>query len=121
MSTMPQDERELTIDHLAARAGMTVRTVRSHVTRRLLPPPRLVEPLEGDRVRIVTPALFRAGVQVIRLGMPAARVIEVEPAIRPHLRAVAEAFVELFREGVWRGLVEAGMPAEPVERAADTI
>src|SRR3954466_16172298 len=33
---------DLTIDRLAARAGMTVRTVRSHVTRRLLPSPRLV-------------------------------------------------------------------------------
>ncbi|MFL5797701.1 MAG: MerR family transcriptional regulator [Actinomycetota bacterium] len=209
---MPRDEHELTIDQLAARAGMTVRTVRSHVTRRLLPSPRLVgrtayygdehlarleliatlqregfnlgsierlvrsvpfesseqvlafhralvspwlkeepveltheelgrhlglpvdtavlarmeelrllEPLDGDRVRVVNPALFRAGVQVIRLGMPAARVVEVEPEIRPHLRAVAQAFVELFRDGVWRGLVEAGMPADRVERAADTI
>src|SRR5262249_47721237 len=35
-------EGDLTIDGLAARAGMTVRTVRSHITRRLLPPPRLV-------------------------------------------------------------------------------
>jgi DNA-binding transcriptional MerR regulator len=209
---MSEHEQGLTIDQLAARAGMTVRTVRSHVTRRLLPPPRLVartayygddhlarleliatlqregfnlaaierlvrsvpsesseqvlafhralvspwlqedpieltheelgrrigipvdtaviermeeigllEPLEGDRVRIVNPALFRAGVQVIRLGMPAASVVEVEPAIRPHLRAVAREFVELFQSSVWRALRESGMPPERVERAADAI
>jgi DNA-binding transcriptional MerR regulator len=32
---------ELTIDQLAARVGLTVRTVRSYATRGLLPPPRL--------------------------------------------------------------------------------
>jgi hypothetical protein len=44
-------------------------------------------------------------------------VIEVEPAIRPHLRAVAEAFVELFRDSVWRDMVEddrhPGAPGQP--------
>jgi len=32
---------ELTIDQLAARAGLTVRNVRAYTTRGLLPPPRL--------------------------------------------------------------------------------
>jgi DNA-binding transcriptional MerR regulator len=32
---------DLTIDQLAARAGMTVRNIRSHVSRGLLPPPQL--------------------------------------------------------------------------------
>ncbi|HYJ67479.1 MAG TPA: MerR family transcriptional regulator [Nocardioidaceae bacterium] len=34
-------ERELTIDELAARVGMTVRNVRAYASRGLLPPPRL--------------------------------------------------------------------------------
>ena len=205
-------EDDLTIDQLAARAGMTVRTVRSHVTRRLLPPPRLagrtayygeehvarleliatlqrdgfnlaaierlvravppgsseqvlafhrsllapwlheepielthlelarrigipvdtavlarmeelglVEPLDGDLVRVVNPALLRAGEQVIRLGVPAAQVVEVDPAIRPHLREVARAFVELFRETVWRDALAGGLPPERVQHAADAI
>ncbi len=195
---------ELTIDRLAARAGMTVRTVRSHVTRRLLPPPRLVgrtayygeehvarleliaalqregfnlaaieqlvravpegsaeqvlafhqalvtpwlhedpieltheelarrigipvdtavlarmeelgliEPIGPDRVRVVNPALVRAGEQVIRLGVPPARVIEVDPAIRPHLRAVAESFVELFQDTVWQAALAGGLSTRP--------
>ncbi len=35
-------ERELTVDELAARVGMTVRNVRAYASRGLLPPPRLV-------------------------------------------------------------------------------
>jgi DNA-binding transcriptional MerR regulator len=40
----PEDEldRELTVDELAARVGMTVRNVRAYAARGLLPPPRLV-------------------------------------------------------------------------------
>jgi DNA-binding transcriptional MerR regulator len=36
-----ESEPELTIDELAAKVGLTVRTVRSYTTRGLLPPPRL--------------------------------------------------------------------------------
>jgi DNA-binding transcriptional MerR regulator len=206
------DDDDLTIDQLAARVGMTVRNVRSHVTRRLLPPPRLigrtayygeehvarleliaalqregfnlaaierlvravpegsaeqvlafhralvapwlheepielthqelarrigipvdtavlirlkeiglVEPAGPDRVRVNNPALFRAGERVIRLGIPAARVVEVDPEIRPHLRAVAEAFVELFRGSVWHDALAGGLPPDRVQRAADAI
>jgi DNA-binding transcriptional MerR regulator len=210
--TSSQSPNDLTIDQLAARVGMTVRTVRSHVTRRLLSPPRLVgrtayygeehvarleliatlqregfnlaaierlvravpegsseqvlafhralvapwlheepielthaelarrigipvdtavlarmeelslvEPVDDDRVRVVNPALFRAGEQVIRLGVPPARVVEVDPAIRPHLRAVAQAFVDLLRDTVWSDAVSDGLPPDRVQRAAEAI
>ena len=36
------EDRELTVDQLAARVGMTVRNVRAYAARGLLPPPRLV-------------------------------------------------------------------------------
>ncbi len=41
---VPDDDvdRELTVDELAARVGMTVRNVRAYAARGLLPPPRLV-------------------------------------------------------------------------------
>lgn len=38
---MTAPDTDLTIDQLAARAGMTVRNVRSHASRGLLPPPQL--------------------------------------------------------------------------------
>src|SRR6185436_7285765 len=36
------DDRELTVDELAARVGVTVRNLRAYAARGLLPPPRLV-------------------------------------------------------------------------------
>ena len=41
---VPEDDvdRELTVDQLAARVGMTVRNVRAYAARGLLAPPRLV-------------------------------------------------------------------------------
>ncbi len=46
-ATLPEtpigdDDRELTVDELAARVGVTVRNVRAYAARGLLPPPRLV-------------------------------------------------------------------------------
>ena len=38
---MPDDGDRLTIEELAARTGLTVRNIRSHITRGLLPPPYL--------------------------------------------------------------------------------
>jgi DNA-binding transcriptional MerR regulator len=37
-----EDERELTVDELAARVGVTVRNLRAYSARGLLPPPRMV-------------------------------------------------------------------------------
>ena len=39
---LPEDERELTVDELAARVGVTVRNLRAYSARGLLPPPRMV-------------------------------------------------------------------------------
>lgn len=41
-ATEDEVDRELTVDELAARVGMTVRNVRAYAARGLLPPPRLV-------------------------------------------------------------------------------
>jgi DNA-binding transcriptional MerR regulator len=194
-------DTDLTIDQLAARAGMTVRNVRSHASRGLLPPPQLrgrtayygadhvarlqliaglqqqgfslaaieavvqhtparsaeqalafyrgilapwqpedplemsyaelaewlgaepqpatldrlqaegsLEPVGPDRVRITNPALLRAGVQAVRLGMPVDAVMALRPELLKHARALSELFVGLFRDTVWRDYVARGMP-----------
>jgi DNA-binding transcriptional MerR regulator len=194
-------DTDLTIDQLAARTGMTVRNVRSHASRGLLPPPQLrgrtayygadhvarlqliaglqqqgfslaaieavvqhtparsaeqalafyrgilapwqpedplemsyaefaewlgaepqpatldrlqaegsLEPVGPDRVRITNPALLRAGVQAVRLGMPVDAVMALRPELLKHARALSELFVGLFRDTVWRDYVARGMP-----------
>lgn len=199
---MTAPDADLTIDQLAARAGMTVRNVRSHVSRGLLPPPQLrgrtayydsdhlarlqliaglqrqgfslaaieavvrqtparsaeqalafyrgilapwqpedpeempyreladwlgiapqpetldrlheagiLEPLGDGRVRITNPALLRAGAQTVRLGIPVEAVLALRPELVRHTRAIAELFVGLFRDTLWRDHVERGLPS----------
>lgn len=198
---MTAPDADLTIDQLAARAGMTVRNIRSHVSRGLLPAPQLrgrtayydsehlarlqliaglqdqgfslaaieavvrqtparsaeqalafyrgilapwqpedpvempyselagwlgiepepatldrlhaagiLESLGEDRVRITNPALLRSGAQTVRLGIPVDAVLALRPELIRHVRAIAELYVGLFRDTVWREHVARGMP-----------
>jgi DNA-binding transcriptional MerR regulator len=200
---------ELTIDELARRTGMTVRNIRAHQSRGLLPPPtvrgrtgyygpahvarieliqemqgqgfnlqaiqRLVEaapgsseeplrflravaePYSTEQPEIVTaqeltsrwgtkdpellqravrlgllrplgdgsyedvaPRLTRAGKELEALGVPAAVGLDIAEKIRRHADSVAEAYVRLFIEQVWKPFEQAGAPEErwPEMRAA---
>jgi DNA-binding transcriptional MerR regulator len=206
--TQPGGEM-LTVDQLAARAGMTVRNVRAHQSIGLLPPPRLrgrtgwygpehlerlelirilradgfnlaairrlltalpagvaaemlgferalrapwveeqpevvdvaelgqrfaggapadpvaveraerlgvLRRVEGDRVELRSPSLARAGEELVRLGIPIDAVLDVEETLAGNSKAVAEAFVGLFLDSVWKPFVERGQPEAEWER-----
>jgi DNA-binding transcriptional MerR regulator len=70
----------------------------------------IVERLDDEQVRVLQPALFAAGLQVIRLGLPAADVLGIYEGLRTQVREVADVFVGLFMGSVWRRYVEEGMP-----------
>src|SRR4051812_28283069 len=184
-----QAEQELTIDELARRSGVTVRNIRAHQSRGLLPPPvvrartgyygpehlarleliremqaegfnlkaieRLLEQTGGagsevlgftrsvlspfadeepeyidagelarrfgiddrkllqraeklrlivavgeDRYEVPSPALLRAGEEVVALGVPIAHALAVLEQITRSSQQVADAFIRLFREDV---------------------
>lgn len=193
----------LTIDELAAQVGMTVRNVRAHQSRGLLPPPeirgrtgyygpehavrlelikdlqaegfnleaikRIVEHTPGSssaavldftralaqpftdeppeiveadhfterwgeqaseetlrraqelgfvrslgdgRFEIVTPRLDRASSELARLGVPLDVALDVTATLKRHSEAVANAYVRLFLDHVWRPFAESGEPEE---------
>jgi DNA-binding transcriptional MerR regulator len=195
------DAAGLTIDELARRTGMTVRNLRAHQSRGLLPPPvvrgrtgyygpehlarvelirelqtegfnleairRLLEgaqgsstevlrftraarePFEDEEPEIITaeelaeqyggadpalleraidlgllrdlgegryeqtsPRLGRAGAELARLGVPPEDALELVGRIRRHADAVAQRFVRMFVERVWKPFDEAGRPPE---------
>lgn len=192
----------LTIDQVARRVGMTVRNVRAHQTRALLPPPalegrtgyysdehvarlELIKDMQGSgfnlgaikklldgapagagrdvlrferalmapwdaerpivfdgdelvallggeidettkqraidlgvivdlgdgRFEAPVPALIRAGAQVVALGIPVTRVLDVLEPLTAHIEGIAARFVELFLEDVWKPFERAGRPA----------
>lgn len=193
---------DLTIDELAARAGMTVRNVRAHQSRGLLPPPevrgrtgfygaehlarlelvkelqadgfnlegirRLIDSAGGSTAQVLrftrevrssfeeeepdivdaatltaqygdegdpkllqraialglmrplgdgqyeqrSPRLGAAAEELIRLGIPPRRVIGLAEVMRRHADGVADAYVKLFLDEVWKPFDEAGRPED---------
>jgi DNA-binding transcriptional MerR regulator len=81
----------------------------------------IVERLEGDQVRVLQPALFAAGLQVIGLGLPAADVLGIYEGLRSQVRDVADVFVGLFMGSVWRRFLEEGMPDERLPEVQSVV
>jgi DNA-binding transcriptional MerR regulator len=207
---MATEAPELTIDELARAAGMTVRNIRAHQSRGLLPPPdvrgrtgyygpehvarlelisemqadgfnlraikRLLEasrgsaqellgfkralmapfeqeepefveqseleqrwggrvdskllakaeklglmrPLGEGRYEIPSPTLYRAGEELLALGVAPETVLSVAQQVKRRSEAIARGFVELFLEAIWKPFVDAGRPDEawPMVREA---
>lgn len=205
----------LTVDNLAARAGVTVRTVRFYSSRGLLPPPRLrgrvglygadhlarlelirdlqtlgftlsaiqrhldgvpadatpedlalrrallapwtddhcedldrheldrragarlddhriaqlaalgiVEPVDGNRVRLCRPAMLSVGLQILELGLPLDMLVEAKHSVEHHTAKVAAELRELFAVNVLRPFRERGRPEgerEQVRAATDRL
>jgi DNA-binding transcriptional MerR regulator len=199
---MVTDTSELTIDELARATGMTVRNIRAHQSRGLLPPPdvrgrtgyygpehvarlelisemqadgfnlqaikRLLEtsrgsaaellgfkralmapfeqeepefvergeleqrwggtldrkllakaeklglmrPLGQGRYEVPSPTLYRAGEELLALGVAPETVLAVAQQVKRRSEAIARGFVELFLEAIWNPFVDAGRPEE---------
>ena len=192
---------ELTIDELARRAGMTVRNIRAHQSRGLIPPPtirgrtgfygpehvarlQLIAEMQADgfnlaaikrllagtdgaeqevlgfkralmapfheelpefieqselderygaidarvlkrmerlgvlralgegRYEIPSPTIWRAGNQLLELGVPIDTALDVAERIRRHTDSIARTFVDLFWDEVWKPFDAAGRPDE---------
>jgi DNA-binding transcriptional MerR regulator len=208
-----EDDHRLTIDELAQRAGMTVRNIRAHQSRGLLPAPEvrgrtgyygpehiarleliaemqadgfnlaaikrlvdeqgrtdreflgfrraLMEPFADEEPEVVdagelievwgqqdprlvrkaerlglirdlgegrfevpSPRLQRAGRELAELGIPADTALRVMERLKRHSEGVANAFVKLFLETVWRPFEDAGYPEDQwpeVRRALDRL
>jgi DNA-binding transcriptional MerR regulator len=195
------DDDKLTIDELARRIGMTVRNIRAHQSRGLLPPPEvrgrtgyygadhiarleliqelqaegfnlelirrlldnaggsssevlrfkhaleqpfgteepaemsiaeliaewgttdpslllksislgLVRQLPDGRFQLPSPRLARAARELLALGIPLERSLEIHAAVREQADRIAEIYVDVFLETKWTPFEEAGRPPE---------
>ena len=73
---------------------------------------QLIERLEDDQVRLMQPALVRAGAQAMALGLSRESTMQMIGVITDALDQIAIPFVHAFRDDVWRPFREAGMPEE---------
>src|ERR671927_315441 len=102
----------MTVDELARRARTTTRNIRNYQTIGLRAVDLgLIQP-EGDRFRVPSPTMLRAGAELVAAGIPLAATQDEFAALRTDMERVAARFVQLFERYVWQPFVDAGMPSD---------
>lgn len=81
----------------------------------------LLHPVGDDRFEAPSPALVRAGADVVSLGVPPAAVMQVQKELGRHADSVAKVFVRLYLEHVWRPFREAGQPEDQWPAVRDAL
>lgn len=114
---LPEEPEELSSAALAARAGLAP----DDELIDLLVTLGVVTRLDGDRLRVESPTLLRAGLQVVALGVPARTVIAAQQRVTAHAQAAARIYVEMFRDTVWRAFADAGQPADEWPRVQQAV
>lgn len=76
----------------------------------------LVEKLDDDHVRLVEPAVVRAGASAVALGLPPESVIALFPVLQSHLRTIADTFVREVVTELIQPFIDAGFPEDDWER-----
>jgi len=77
---------------------------------------RLVEKLDGDRVRLVEPAVVRAGAAAVTMGLAPETVIGLFPLLQRHLRSITDEFVREVVAELIQPFIDAGFPEDEWER-----
>lgn len=81
----------------------------------------VVVPLPDGRLEVTSPALLRAGLQVVALGIPPELVVQAQQQVTLHAATAARIYVELFRDTVWRAFVDAGQPPTEWPRVQQAV
>ncbi len=72
----------------------------------------ILSDLGEGRYEITSPAIFRAGIEIANLGVPVEHGLAVVEKVHRHSKGVAQEFVRLFINDVWKPFQEAGFPDE---------
>jgi DNA-binding transcriptional MerR regulator len=77
--------------------------------------------VDGDDVIVGNPRFFDVGLELLSEGFPPRAMVEVAAQIAEAMDRVAQMCVSFVGEHLWRGFVDAGMPAADAERVAGVI
>lgn len=81
----------------------------------------LLRELDEGRYEERSPRLGRAGLELARLGIDPETGLDVIAAARRHAEGVADAYVQLFLNEIWKPFVAAGRPKERWPEVRDAI
>jgi DNA-binding transcriptional MerR regulator len=81
----------------------------------------IVRPLGGGRFELRSPRLLRAGGELAALGIPGDVALDVFVEMRRHADGVADAYVNLFLERVWKPFEQEGHPPERWPEVQDAL
>ena len=70
----------------------------------------IIVPLGQGRYEVPSPTLLRAGETLLELGIPLDRALDVIEVVTRQADSVADAFVKLFLERIWKPFDRAGQP-----------
>lgn len=80
----------------------------------------MIEP-RGDRFRVPSPTLLRAGAEMVAAGVPLAALHDEVELLRGEMERIAARFVDLFERYVWQPFVDAGMPSERLSQVTESL
>lgn len=72
----------------------------------------LVHPVGEDHFEIPSPRIFRAGEQVVALGVPLKVALDLVEELTKPAGEIARRFTRLYFEAVWEPFEQAGLPEE---------
>ncbi|MDQ2700300.1 MAG: MerR family transcriptional regulator [Actinomycetota bacterium] len=81
----------------------------------------LMRYLGDGRYEVLSPKLFAAGVNLAELGVPPEVALDALETLKARSAAVAEVFIDVFREQVWEPFDRAGRPAEDWPAVQDAL
>lgn len=76
---------------------------------------------EGQAFVVPNPPLFDTGAELVAHGVPLEAVLDAAAEIRAATDRLADVFMALFDDHVWRPFVDAGMPPEELGRITEFL
>lgn len=112
-----EEPQEISLDELAARWGDQAdpELLRRAVTV------GLVRELGAGRLEELSPRLGQAGLELARLGIDPQVGLDVIETARRHAEGVADAYVELFLNEIWRPFDAEGRPPERLPEVREAL
>ncbi len=80
----------------------------------------LLRRVSDDQFEEISPSLVQAGQDLVELGIPLDKVLEITSGMRRHVDGIARSYVQLFLDEVWKPFDASGRPDEGWEALHET-